>query len=682
MARRKKPSEADQLPSPKTTRPSARERRPLPAAAPGLTAKGRKVDAAPDRIDTRDWFYQPRLAPLADKIVNCERVSRILDQGQEGACTGFALAAVINFLRFGQYKNETVSPRMIYEMARRYDEWPGEDYEGSSARGAMKGWARHGVCLDSDWPMKLTGPDHLSPEIAERARRIPGGAFYRVMHREVRDMHAALSEVGILYMTLMVHDGWDEPSGRASRITYTLAGHERSIALPVIERKGRAANGHAVAIVGYTDEGFIIQNSWGENWGERGFALLPYQDFMLHATDVWVAQVGVPVRVDLWQAGRAESTEGAQRARSIIPLTDIRPYTIDIGNDGKLSDSGDYWTTKADVDRLFNEVIPDATSKWEKRRILLYLHGGLNDEAAVARRVIAFKDVMLANEIYPLHVMWESGVMESIRDMIEDLFAGADERAEGVADWLRKTRENLVEAKDWTFELTAAVPGTALWSEMKENALRASAAGGGMRLVAQSVAAALKKASAADARTWELHVVGHSAGSIFAAHAMPLLADCGVRFATLQLMAPAMTVELFKTAIMPLIKPKKCPSPLLYILSDEGERDDTVGPYGKSLLYLVSNAFEGARATPLLGMQRFLMPQPAPSDALVDPAVSKLLGDRVVVAGAGGAAPHYPSSRSESHGGFDNDPATMNSLMWQILGSAPRREFTVRDLQY
>lgn len=36
---------------------------------------------------------------------------------------------------------------MLYELARRYDEWPGEGYEGSSARGAMKGWVRHGVCL-------------------------------------------------------------------------------------------------------------------------------------------------------------------------------------------------------------------------------------------------------------------------------------------------------------------------------------------------------------------------------------------------------------------------------------------------------------------------------------------------------------------------------------------------------
>ena len=46
---------------------------------------------------------------------------------------------------------DEVSPRMLYNMARRYDEWPGENYSGSSARGAMKGWHKHGVCSRKHW---------------------------------------------------------------------------------------------------------------------------------------------------------------------------------------------------------------------------------------------------------------------------------------------------------------------------------------------------------------------------------------------------------------------------------------------------------------------------------------------------------------------------------------------------
>ncbi len=196
---------------PKTTRPEASERRePTPILS---TAEriGRTLDAVPDRVDARDFLYQPRLVPLPDQLVNCSSVPEILDQGSEGACTGFALAAVINYLLKARGLGERrVSPRMLYEMARRYDEWPGEGYVGSSARGGMKGWVRHGVCTCDTWPDDRHGPGHFTAEIAGEAQKIPGGAFYRVMHRDVRDMHAALAEVGILYATLMVHEGWSE----------------------------------------------------------------------------------------------------------------------------------------------------------------------------------------------------------------------------------------------------------------------------------------------------------------------------------------------------------------------------------------------------------------------------------------------------------------------------------------
>lgn len=37
--------------------------------------------------------------------------------------------------------------------------------------------------------------------------------------------------------------------------------------------------GHAIAIVGYNEEGFIIRNSWGQSYGNEGNVLIPYEDF-------------------------------------------------------------------------------------------------------------------------------------------------------------------------------------------------------------------------------------------------------------------------------------------------------------------------------------------------------------------------------------------------------------------
>ncbi|MGH6960916.1 MAG: C1 family peptidase, partial [Dongiaceae bacterium] len=583
----------------------------------------------------------------------------------------------------------SASPRMLYEMARRYDEWPGERYEGSSARGAMKGWLRHGVCPALSWPQDMKGARHFTDSIAEEARGTPGGAFYRVMHKQVRDMHAALAEVGILYITLMVHEGWHKPGPDTVPITYVESGNLREINLPVIRRAGRAENGHAVAIVGYTQRGFIVQNSWSEGWGMRGFALLPYEDYMLHAVDVWAAQLGVPVKVDLWQnPENSDTTAGLQRASEAIPLSEIRPYAIDIGNNGALSMQGNYWTTPEDVHRLFFESMPNHAFAWKKRRVLLYLHGGLNDELAVARRIVAFRDVLLRNEIYPLRVMWETGAGETIKGIIGDLFTGADGRAGGVADWLEKTREGLIEAKDRSLELTAALPGSRLWREMKENARLASQArAGAMRLVAQEAKAFYDKLAPKDRDSVELHVVAHSAGSIFAAHAMEIMLQIGVPLTSFQMLAPAITVELFKSTILPLVKRGRCPRPVLYILGDKAERDDSVGPYGKSLLYLVSNAFEdesrpfSGRGVPLLGMQRFVDSAFGEADVEVARLFGRSTGTLIV---AGGPERTGQVSKSRTHGGFDNDVATLNSVLHRILGHAPdpKKAFTERDLAY
>ena len=37
--------------------------------------------------------------------------------------------------------------------------------------------------------------------------------------------------------------------------------------------------GHAIAIVGYDKEGFIIRNSWGNYYGYEGYSHIDYKDF-------------------------------------------------------------------------------------------------------------------------------------------------------------------------------------------------------------------------------------------------------------------------------------------------------------------------------------------------------------------------------------------------------------------
>ena len=222
-----------------------------------VSLANRQLDARPDTVDFRDKMYESTLIEVPQSIALAEYKRKrvpILDQGQEGACTGFGLATVANYLlRCRRVKPDkvSVSPRMFYEMAKRYDEWPGEQYDGSSARGAMKGWYKHGVCGADAWPYNAKKADpHINARRAADAVKRPLGAYYRVNHKDLVAMHAALAEVGILYATATVHSGWEEV-GRNG----------------VIPLRDSIQGGHAFAIVAYDHRGFWIQNSWGTRWG-------------------------------------------------------------------------------------------------------------------------------------------------------------------------------------------------------------------------------------------------------------------------------------------------------------------------------------------------------------------------------------------------------------------------------
>jgi hypothetical protein len=192
-----------------------------------------------------------------------------------------------------------------------------------------------------------------------------------------------------------------------------------------------------------------------------------------------------------------------------------------------------------------------------------------------------------------------------------------------------------------------------------------------MQLMAKHVDQSLKQVSEVERGEWELHVVAHSAGSILLAHALRHLCALGIQFRTLQFFAPAIRIDEFEQYALPFIKRGACPKATLYLLGDQQELDDTVGPYGRSLLWLVSNAFEDDRGTPILGMKEYLDRKPA---------LARSAFREIIVSTPKGKA-DSPCT-SQTHGGFDNDPAAMNSVLARILGKAPSPAFNERDLSY
>lgn len=627
----------------------------------------RVLDVRPDTLDFRDKIYAATLYEVPTRIELGEYKRwdvPILDQGSEGACTGFGLATVAHYLlrrRKVVPDAEPVSPRMLYEMAKRYDEWHGEAYEGSSARGAMKGWHKHGVCAAECWPYDASTKDRLLTEkrISD-ARRRPLGAYYRVNHKDLVAMHAAMAEVGILYATATVHEGWNQIDDKG-----------------VIPFTDQMLGGHAFAIVAYDESGFWIQNSWGSNWGKEGFALITYDDWLVNGTDVWVARLGAPVAL-----AKMESTaisHSAAAGQSIgYTYADLRPHIINIGNDGALNEGGDYGTSPNEVKAIFQSDLPRITKDWEKKRLLLYAHGGLVGEGAAVQRLADYRPALLDAQIYPLSFIWRSDFWTTLTNILQD--ALRRRRPEGLLD---ASKDFMLDRLDDALEpLARKLMGKAQWDEMKENAgLATTSRNGGARLALDQIAELVKDPK------FEIHVVGHSAGSIFHAPIVRLLtagkgkitsgflkgqSGYGIPVESCTLWAPACTVKLFKAAYLPAIQDGKIKRFALFTLTDEAEQDDHCAHiYHKSLLYLVSNAFEAEPRIPLfrdgealLGMEKFIN---------ADQELRGLFGTKKADwVRAPNTFPEDSQDRSTArhHGDFDDDKPTVNATLVRILNKS------------
>ena len=673
---------------------------------PTLTHKNRAFDARPDRIDLRDRIYQPKLVSLPPRYPKIEDVVEyvpnyakhfVLDQGQEGACTGFGLAAVINYL---QWRNngyqvqglKVVSPRMLYHMAQMYDEWAGEDYEGSSCRGAMKGWHRHGVCTDKLWPYRNKQDDiaFVSPSAnwEQDAASRPLGAYYRIEKRSINDLQSAIHEVGAVYCSADVHNGW------------YLKKTKQPVLIPYASK---VVGGHAFALVGYTEDGFVVQNSWGPDWGYHGFAILSYEDWIRNGTDAWVAVMGAPMTTasspttfstralresTAFQVGLAGKSKepGAgfnYRNQNVRPMTegDAYRHTLVLGNNGipihRLVSTENAFTAAEEICVNWPLAWLNALPAAQPRKLAIYAHGGLNSEADSILRIRMMAPYFRENGIYPLFVTWKTGALESISgilsDSIREIFSGGPGmREEGIID---KIKEAAAEMRDRSIEAACEkLLAKPMWSEMKQNAAAGAEPGAGLELLATHLLKLKNKVP-----NLEIHLAGHSAGSIVLGHLLSLM-DKSLSASTLTLYAPACTIGFANQHYGTALKANKVTSSSIHVdmMDDERERADTVGPYGKSLLYLVSRALESRHKTPLLGMEWAWKTSKAPEDQWSkDPSINAALAAWSNHAAGISLRLHdkrreYVSTGADriklAHGSFDNDIDVVSNTLKRMLG--------------
>ena len=350
-------------------------------------------------------------------------------------------------------------------------------------------------------------------------------------------------------------------------------------------------------------------------------------------------------------------------------MEELRPHVINM-NQGRFSDEGLFQTAPEDVDTIFEDHLEQALrTKGRPLHLLFWAHGGLiseQDGLFIAHLQVQW---WKKNNVYPIHFVWETGFCDALKQIL----GGAREMAAARGlprDFWDYTTDPAVEAA------ARALGGAKIWGAMKESARLASDNGGAAAYTAVKLAEFCRKHPG----EVELHAVGHSAGSIFHSWFLPRAFAAGAPdFATLNLLAPAIRMDGFNGRLFPLVGGKIRHLGMFTMKRDWEEDDNVAGIYRKSLLYLIYNALEPERKTPILGLE---------NSVRQDPETAKLFGLKGmpstkadVIWSVSQATTGSSASTSRTHGGFDNDRPTMNSVARRILGREDIIDFPEEAIQ-
>lgn len=237
-----------------------------------------------DAADDRDHQYSaPRvrgLPPRVDLRLECPPV---YNQGPLGSCTANAIAGAIHFEQLKLHKRSDVPSRLfIYYNERSMMGMTGFD-TGAPNRDGIKSVAKQGVCDESDWSYDITKFRDRPPQPCYAAAARHRVGEYQRLEQDLEQLRGCLADGHPFVFGFLIYQGFERlgviSSGRA--------------AMPAAGE--RQLGGHAVLGVGYDDinQRFLVRNSWGTNWGLRGYFTLPYAYLSNEelASDFWTIRL-------------------------------------------------------------------------------------------------------------------------------------------------------------------------------------------------------------------------------------------------------------------------------------------------------------------------------------------------------------------------------------------------------
>jgi len=237
----------------------------------------RICNVLPSSKTERDWNISNAIAssaiaaPVAALPASVDLRAKwwgIGDQQTTGSCVGWASTdGVARYLMVKAGKlaqDEQLSPRCTWMASKETDEFTRRpqtfiEGAGTSLKASMEFLRKYGAVPDSLLPFHVTTAMYLGNEdtfyATAATRRI---ASYFNLGKNFADWRQWLATQGPIMAALNVDETWDNAKENKGKLNTF--------------KPDTTRGGHAVCIVGYTaDKRFIVRNSWGRGWGDKGF---------------------------------------------------------------------------------------------------------------------------------------------------------------------------------------------------------------------------------------------------------------------------------------------------------------------------------------------------------------------------------------------------------------------------
>ena len=238
-----------------------------------------KYGCIADTPDFRDHIFSNGEMSLSTKKDLRSKMPPVYDQGQLGSCTANALGGAVEYDIICQSQGEWTPSRLFIYYNERAMEGTIQSDAGAQIRDGIKTLAKQGVCHETLWPYTIS-------KFTEQ----PITKAYTDAIKYIALKYARVTQT-LPQMKSCLNTGIPIVLGISVYSSFESADVAKTGMVPMPQANESLLGGHAVLCVGYDDsiQRFIMRNSWGSSWGDKGYFYIPY-NYLLNpdlCSDMW-----------------------------------------------------------------------------------------------------------------------------------------------------------------------------------------------------------------------------------------------------------------------------------------------------------------------------------------------------------------------------------------------------------